>query len=228
MAVSEPRRIALHRAAADSWGEEAADTMMELVTPPGEEPATRSDIQTLAHLLDAMEQRLQQQITHLREHTDAQIEALSSRLDAQFAQHAAHVDAQFAAHREHGDAQRAQHAAHLDAQLAAHREHGDAQLAAHREHGDVQRAQLAAHMDAQLAAHREHTDAQFSQHREHMDTQFSGLRQYVDDRFEVFGNEWKAHLEERLNDVVVSQTRTLVFSQLATLVVLVGLIIGLD
>ena len=81
MAVSEPRRIARHHAADDSWGVEAADTMMELVTPPGgESAATRSDIQAFVHLLDAMEKRLQQQVQQLLEHTSEQIEALSSRL----------------------------------------------------------------------------------------------------------------------------------------------------
>jgi hypothetical protein len=35
MAVEERRRIALHRAAADTWGEEGADTLVELVVPLG-------------------------------------------------------------------------------------------------------------------------------------------------------------------------------------------------
>jgi hypothetical protein len=41
MAVEEHRRIALHRAAAESWGEENADTLVDLVTPAGHEMATK-------------------------------------------------------------------------------------------------------------------------------------------------------------------------------------------
>jgi hypothetical protein len=58
MAVEERRRIALHRAAAETWGEEVADTLVELVAPPGEDPASRRDIEEVLSAVAASEQRL--------------------------------------------------------------------------------------------------------------------------------------------------------------------------
>jgi hypothetical protein len=42
MAVEEHRRIALHRAAAETWGEEVADTLVDLVVPSGDVPTRGS------------------------------------------------------------------------------------------------------------------------------------------------------------------------------------------
>ena len=88
MPVEEPRRIALHRAAADSWGEEVADTLVELVTPAGHEMATRADIQTVLTAMDAMDQRwderlaaMDDRITALDERWDERITALEQRWD---------------------------------------------------------------------------------------------------------------------------------------------------
>lgn len=62
MAIDERRRIALHRHAAEAWDEEAADTLLELGAPAGEELATRADIQRLEEKLggrmEGMEHRL--------------------------------------------------------------------------------------------------------------------------------------------------------------------------
>jgi hypothetical protein len=57
IAVEEQRRRALHQAAATSWGEEVADTLVELVTPAGHDPATRADIEGVLAALDAMDER---------------------------------------------------------------------------------------------------------------------------------------------------------------------------
>ena len=57
MAVEERRRIALHRAAAESWGEEVADTLVELVAPSGHELATRADIRGVLDAMAAMDER---------------------------------------------------------------------------------------------------------------------------------------------------------------------------
>jgi hypothetical protein len=58
MAVEERRRIALHRAASEAWGEEVADTFMELVAPSGHELATRADIQGVLAAMATMDERL--------------------------------------------------------------------------------------------------------------------------------------------------------------------------
>lgn len=82
MAIDERRRIALHRQATESWGEEAADTLLELGAPAGQEVATRSDLQQF-------EQRLERRfegIDHRSGASDARIdhrfEALDHRLEA--------------------------------------------------------------------------------------------------------------------------------------------------
>jgi hypothetical protein len=76
MAVEEPRRIALHRAAADSWGEEVADTLLDLVVPSGHEPATREDIRAVLAAMSAMDERLTERITAMDERVGA-LEQLS-------------------------------------------------------------------------------------------------------------------------------------------------------
>ena len=43
-----------------SLGEEAANTLMELVTPAGQDPATRADIHGVLPALDAMDARWEQ------------------------------------------------------------------------------------------------------------------------------------------------------------------------
>jgi hypothetical protein len=68
MAVDERRRIALHRQASASWGEEAADTLLELGAPAGRELATRADLQ------------------HLSERIDARFDASEERMNSRFSQ----------------------------------------------------------------------------------------------------------------------------------------------
>lgn len=57
MTVEERRRAQLQEAATKSWGQEAADTLMELVTPAGQEMATRADIRGVLAALDAVDER---------------------------------------------------------------------------------------------------------------------------------------------------------------------------
>ena len=71
--IDERRRIALHRHAAETWGEEAADTLLELGAPAGDQVATRSD-------LDGLERRLD----HRFEAIDHRLEAMEHRLSATF------------------------------------------------------------------------------------------------------------------------------------------------
>ena len=84
MPVEEPRRIALHRAAAASWGEEVADTLVELLTPAGHEMATRADIQTVLTAMDAMDQRWDERLAAMDEGWDQRMEATEQRLTAAF------------------------------------------------------------------------------------------------------------------------------------------------
>ena len=78
MAVEEHRRIALHRAATESWGEENADTLVDLVTPAGHEMATKADIQTVLSALEAMDERWETRFVAM----EARLDAIDGRLDA--------------------------------------------------------------------------------------------------------------------------------------------------
>ena len=82
MPVEERRRAALRRAAAASLGEEAADTLMELVTPAGHDPATRADVQGVLAAVDALDERLTTQLTAMDQRLTALDERWSERLTA--------------------------------------------------------------------------------------------------------------------------------------------------
>ncbi|MBS3941829.1 MAG: hypothetical protein KG028_12800 [Actinobacteria bacterium] len=124
MPVEEQRRVALHNQIAAAWGEEAAQTLFDLLTPAGHEVATRAD------------------------------------LDAGFAS----VDARFAA-----------------------------------------------------------VDARFDALEQRMDDGFAR----ADERLESAVNRISATFERRISDAVNTQTRTLVWSQLAALVTIAALAFGL-
>jgi hypothetical protein len=85
MAVEERRRIALHRAASEAWGEEVADTFMELVAPSGHELATRADIQGVLAAMATMDERLTGQIADLDQRLTGRIAALDERLTGKMA-----------------------------------------------------------------------------------------------------------------------------------------------
>jgi hypothetical protein len=86
MTVEERRRIALHRAAAGTWGEEVADTLVELVAPSGHELATRADLQAFERRMDqrfaAMDERWAARITVMDERWAARFTAMDERWDA--------------------------------------------------------------------------------------------------------------------------------------------------
>jgi hypothetical protein len=81
--LDERRRIALHRAAAATWGEEVADTLVELVGPPGHEVATRADIDAaLREQFAAQDARLDQRFAA----QDARWDQKLAERDAHFGQ----------------------------------------------------------------------------------------------------------------------------------------------
>ena len=96
MPVEDRRRAALRRAAAASLGEAAADTLMELVvTPAGQHPATRGDVQGVLAAVDALDERLAAQLvarderwserlTARDERWEQRAEAMEHRLTASF------------------------------------------------------------------------------------------------------------------------------------------------
>lgn len=84
MAVEEHRRIALHRAAAASWGEENADTLVDLVTPAGHEMATKADIKAVLVTLNSMDERWEERLDAMNDRWATQLEATEHRLTATF------------------------------------------------------------------------------------------------------------------------------------------------
>ena len=79
MAVEERRRIALHRAAAELWGEEVADTLIELVAPSGQDLATREDIRGVLAAIAAMDERWSEQLTAMDERWSERLTAMDER-----------------------------------------------------------------------------------------------------------------------------------------------------
>ncbi len=119
MPVEESDRSALLRAAARTWGEEAADTLSELLPPSRDRPATGRDIDGVLAAMSAMDERIDTRF----ERVDARFEAIDERfvaLDARFVaidERFAAMDARFVAIDERFAAMDARFDA-MDAQLA--------------------------------------------------------------------------------------------------------------
>ena len=79
MPVEDRRRAALRRAAAASFGEEAADTLMELVTPAGQDPATRADMRGVLAAVDALDERLSAQLVAMDQRWSERLDAMDQR-----------------------------------------------------------------------------------------------------------------------------------------------------
>jgi monoamine oxidase len=88
MTSEERDRAALIRAAAQSWGEEAAATLSELLPPSGDRPATKRDIDGVLSALDAMDQRydarLETMETRADRRLDERLDATADRITAAF------------------------------------------------------------------------------------------------------------------------------------------------
>lgn len=75
MPVEERRRSTLREHVTAAWGQEAADTLFELIAPAGHEPATRQD---LDRVLERVDRRF--------ERVDQRFERLEARMDQRFAE----------------------------------------------------------------------------------------------------------------------------------------------
>ena len=77
MSIDERERRALVRAAADSWGEEVATTLSELLPPTGSRPATQADVEGVLAALDAMDERFEGRFDLM----ERRLELMGGRLD---------------------------------------------------------------------------------------------------------------------------------------------------
>lgn len=87
MPVEESDRKALLRAAAQSWGEEAADTLSELLPPSRDRPATGRDIDGVLAAINAMDERFEARFAAVDARfaaVDARFDAMESRFEARF------------------------------------------------------------------------------------------------------------------------------------------------
>jgi hypothetical protein len=75
MPVEERRRVALHRQVSATWGEEAAETLFDLITPAGHELATRRDVASL-------EARMDERFAAAQARTDGRFDVIEERLGA--------------------------------------------------------------------------------------------------------------------------------------------------
>ncbi|MGH3441956.1 MAG: hypothetical protein ACRDUY_07910 [Nitriliruptorales bacterium] len=80
MAVEERRRVALRQQVAATWGEEAADTLFELVTPAGHDVATKGDILRLEERMDARFAAVDARFASVEQRLVERMESLEHRL----------------------------------------------------------------------------------------------------------------------------------------------------
>ena len=83
MSSEERARAALIRAAAESWGQEVAATLSELLPPDGDRPATRRDIEGVLAAMNAMDERHEARFDAL-EGRSSRLEARVDGLEARF------------------------------------------------------------------------------------------------------------------------------------------------
>jgi hypothetical protein len=74
MGVSDARRLEVYEQARANWGDGPAETLMEMVIPPGQDMATRQDVESAAGRLRGMFEAL-----------EARFEALEARFEERFA-----------------------------------------------------------------------------------------------------------------------------------------------
>jgi molybdopterin converting factor small subunit len=86
LAVTEPRRLALHAAARAALGEEEGDTLMALTPPANTDIATMQALERVEERLgariDTVEERLSARIDTVEERLGARIDAVEERLGA--------------------------------------------------------------------------------------------------------------------------------------------------
>jgi hypothetical protein len=197
MAVEERRRIALHRAAAESWGEEVADTLVELVAPSGHELATRADIRGVLDAMAAMDERWDERIAALEARWDERFVASEARSDERFMALEARWDERFVALE-----------ARWDERFMALEARWDERFVA-------------------LEARSDERHGFFEQRLEIMDGAWQDRLAASDSRTEAGLHGLRADFERSLQEAMTRQTRVVVTSMVATVVSMSGLSLSL-
>jgi DNA repair ATPase RecN len=93
VAVSEPERLALHRAARAALGEQEGDTLMALSPPANTDMATMQALERTEERLDARITQLDAKIDTVAAKLDAKIDTVAAKLDARIDAVAVQLDA---------------------------------------------------------------------------------------------------------------------------------------
>lgn len=197
MTVEDHRRIALHRAAAESWGEEVADTLADLVVPSGHELATRQDIEGVLLAMSAMDERWDERLAALEVRWDERLSGLELRWDERLGAAELRWDERLSA---------------MDERIAGLELRWDERLGA----AELRWDERMGAMDERITA----MELRWDERLAAMDTRWQIEMQGTRDQL-------LGAFERRIADAVNHQTRTLVFSQLGALVVIAALAFGL-
>ncbi|MEX2505013.1 MAG: hypothetical protein WD378_09185, partial [Egicoccus sp.] len=84
MPIDERRRIALRSQIATTWGEEAAQTLFELLTPAGQEMATRTDLEAGFAAMDGRFSAVDARFAVLEERLDGMEERFKEHVSSEF------------------------------------------------------------------------------------------------------------------------------------------------
>jgi hypothetical protein len=224
IAVEERRRIALHRAAAASWGEEVADTLVDLVAPSGHELATRADIQGILAALEAMDARWDERFASAEQRWDERFTSAEQRWDERFASAQQRWDERFVRTVRRWD----ERFAEVDRRWAERFEENNLRWAGRFDAVERSQSESAVRLDEVEHRLGERFDA-LDGHLRHTDASIGAVARRTEEiAAEMEGQEDRlsASFQGDLRDAITSQTRTMVISLFGALVALAGLILG--
>ena len=211
MPVDERDRRALVRAATDSWGEEVAATLSELLPPTGSRPATQADVEGVLVALDAMDERFEGRF-ELMERRMELMEGLLDRVDGRLDQVDGRLD------QVDGRLDRVE--GHLD-RVEGRLDQVDGRL--DRVEGRLDRVE--GRLD-RVEGRLDRVEGSLGRVEEGV----AGLRgdvQTLAERIDGIVHQVSADAERRFTDLVTSQTRSLMLSLFGTVVVIAALAFGL-
>ena len=96
MSVSEPQRLALHRAARAALGEEEGDTLMALSPPSNTDMATRQDVERAQAIMSAQLAEAKGDLSRTTGEMKAEVAQVKGELTAEIAQVKGELTAQIA------------------------------------------------------------------------------------------------------------------------------------
>jgi hypothetical protein len=81
MSIEERRRLRLYERWVDTWGREEAETMLDVLPPPGRDLATTQDIAALDARISALDTKIDTRVAALDAKIDKRVAALDAKID---------------------------------------------------------------------------------------------------------------------------------------------------